>query len=171
MTEKKRSRMSKRSNKAHKPVLMDTSPLLLLLVGAYDESLIGRFKRVRAYNRTDFDLLVQFLAGRKVCVTPGVLAEMSNLALELKRGEFGRLVEHNIQELKRMDERYVPKDTILDMKEFKKVGVTDTSLLVAAEECKGEILTSDHPLYSRCRKKGISTIHMDELQWRGEHFL
>lgn len=70
-----------------------------------------------------------------------------------------------------MDERYVPKDTILDMKEFKKVGVTDTSLLVAAEECKGEILTSDHPLYSRCRKKGISTIHMDELQWRGEHFL
>lgn len=70
-----------------------------------------------------------------------------------------------------MDERYVPKDTILDMKEFKKVGVTDTSLLVAAEECKGEILTSDHPLYSRCRKKGISAIHMDELQWRGEHFL
>ncbi|MCK5291534.1 MAG: hypothetical protein KAR39_05920 [Thermoplasmata archaeon] len=171
MTRKKKSPMSRRLNRTHKPVLIDTSPLLLLLVGAYDESLIGKFKRVSRYNQTDFDLLVQYLAGRKVCVTPGVLAEMSNLAMGLKRGEFGRLIDHNIQELKRMDERYVPKDTIFDMREFRRIGVTDTSLLVAAEECEGEILTADHPLCFRCRKKGISATHMTELQWQGDHLL
>jgi hypothetical protein len=163
--------MSRRLNRARKPVLIDTSPLLLLLVGAYDESLIGRFKRVSRYSRTDFDLLVQFLAGRKVCVTPGVLAEVSNLAMKLKRGEFGRLVDHNIQELKRMDERYVAKDVILEEEVLKRVGVTDTSLLVAAKERDGEILTADHPLFSRCGGMGISATHMDELQWKGDQFL
>jgi hypothetical protein len=125
MTKTKRSPMSGRLSRVRKAVLIDTSPLLLLLVGAYDETLIGRFKRVRNYKQVDFDLLVQFLAGRKVCVTPGVLAEMSNLAMELKQSEFGRLVDHNLQELKQMDEHYIPKDTILITKELKKAGVTD----------------------------------------------
>ncbi|TET89279.1 MAG: hypothetical protein E3J35_10330 [Methanomassiliicoccales archaeon] len=157
--------------RARKPVLIDTSPLLLLLVGAYDESLIGKFKRVSKYSRTDFDLLVQFLAGRKVCVTPGVLAEVSNMAMELKRGEFGKVVDHNVEELKQMDEHYVSKDDILEAEELKRVGVTDTSLLIAAKERDGEILTADHPLCSRCRKTGIPATHMAELQWRGEQFL
>lgn len=171
MTKKKKSPMSRRLSKSRKPILIDTSPLLLLLVGAFDESLIGRFKRVSRYDRTDFDLLVQFLTGRRICVTPGVLAEVSNLAMELKHDGFGRLVDHNIQALKRMDERYVPKDTILNVGEIKRIGVTDTSLLVAAKECKGEILTEDHPLCSRCRKRGISAIHVAELRLRAEYLL
>jgi hypothetical protein len=91
--------------------------------------------------------------------------------MKLKRGEFGRLVDHNIQELKRMDERYVAKDVILEEEVLKRVGVTDTSLLVAAKERDGEILTADHPLFSRCGGMGISATHMDELQWKGDQFL
>ncbi|MFQ6129154.1 MAG: hypothetical protein ACE5QW_09675 [Thermoplasmata archaeon] len=41
---------------------MDSGPLLLM--GSYNGNLIGRFKRVRNYKRDDFDLLVEFLAGR-----------------------------------------------------------------------------------------------------------
>lgn len=63
MTRERKS-ISKRSPKRRKRrlVLMDSGPLLLM--GSYNGNLIGRFKRVRNYKRDDFDLLVEFLAGR-----------------------------------------------------------------------------------------------------------
>lgn len=168
MSTKKRS-TEKRSEK-RRPIFIDSSPLLLLLVGAYDENLIGRFKRVDRYSRNDFNLLVQFLVKRRVLVTPGVLAEVSNLAMELGLERFQRLVDHNIEGLKKMGESHVAKNIILEAPEFKKVGATDTSLVVAAKEGDGEILTADHPLCSRCRTMKIPVTHMMELEWRGEQF-
>lgn len=154
-----------------KPVLVDSSPLLLLLVGTFDESLVERFKRLSGYDSSDFDLLVQFLAGRRVLVTPGVLAEVSNMAMQLGREGFQRLVDRNIQGLRQMGESYVTKDIILEAPELKKVGVTDTSLVIAARHNDWEILTADHPLCSRCRTAGIDVTHMMELQSRAEQFL
>ncbi len=163
--------MSRKPIRVRPPILIDTSPLLLLLVGRYDENLIDSFKRMSGYDRTDFDLLIQFLARRKLNVTPGVLAEVSNLAMQLKRGGFERMIEYNISELKSMGEHYVPKDTILEAKELVRVGITDTSLLIAAKEHNVGILTDDHPLWSRCQTEGIPAIHMAELQGRGDLFL
>jgi rRNA-processing protein FCF1 len=139
-------------------------------VGTYDQNLVDSFKRVSSYNRTDFDLLIQFLARRKLHVTPGVLAEVSNLAMQLKRDGFERMVEYNISELRRMDEHYVPKDVILEATELTKIGVTDTSLLIAAKKHDVGILTDDHPLWSRCMTEGIPATHMAELQGRADLF-
>ncbi len=104
-------------------------------------------------------------------MTPGVLAEVSNLAMELKGDGFKKLVDSNIDALKRMGECYISKDVIIEAPEFKKVGVTDTSILLAAKDKNGEILTADHPLCSRCRTMGIPVTHMMELQSRSEEFL
>ena len=139
-------------------------------MGTYERGLVERFKRTRGYTRNDFDLLVQFLAGRRVIATPGVLAEVSNMAMQLRREEFNRLVERNIDGLRRMGEIHVAKDIVIEAPEFRKVGATDTSLLLAARENDWEILTSDHPLCSRCRNEGIEATHMMELQTRAEQF-
>ena len=70
-----------------KPIITDTSPLLLLLIGSYDKNTIKGFKRLANYDSVDFDLLLEFVAKRKVMVTPQVLAEVSNFAKELKNNE------------------------------------------------------------------------------------
>lgn len=153
-----------------RPVLVDSSPLLLLLVGTYGRNLIRRFKRTRDYSPDVFDLLVQFLAGRRVIATPGVLTEVSNLAMQLGREDFTRLVERNIEGLRSMREIHVEKDVVIEAPEFRKVGATDTTLLIAARDNEWEILTSDHPLCSRCWSEGIEATHMMELQTRAEQF-
>jgi rRNA-processing protein FCF1 len=133
--------------------------------------MIKKFKRVKSYNEEDFDILIQFLARKRVFVTPGVMAEVSNMAMELKGDGFTRLVETNIDSLKRLGEFYVAKDVILEAPDFKKLGVTDTSILIAARKNKGEILTADHHLCSRCKTQGIQATHMMELQTLVEQFL
>lgn len=161
--------MSRKPTKS-RPVLVDSSPLLLLLVGTCERGLVERFKRTKNYSRNDYDLLVQFLAGRRVIATPGVLAEVSNMAMQLRREEFARLVDRNIDGLRHMGEIHVAKDLIIEAPEFKRVGATDTTLLLAARDNDWEILTSDHPLFSRCRSEGIEATHMMELQTRAEQF-
>ena len=76
--------MSKKLKIKKKPIITDTGPLLLLLIGAYDKNTIKGFKRLSMYDSVDFDLLLEFVAKRKVMVTPQVLAEVSNFAKELK---------------------------------------------------------------------------------------
>ena len=163
--------MCPKLNRANRPLFIDSSPLLLLLVGTYNKSMIKKFKRVKCYNTIDFDILVQFLVRRRVFVTPGVLAEVSNMAMELKGDGFRKLIETNIDTLKRIGECYITKDIILEAPELKKIGITDTSILIAAKENNGEILTADHPLFSRCKTIGIPSTHMMELQSKVEQFL
>ncbi len=155
---------------SQKPVFLDTSPLLLLLVGTYDRGVIATFKRTRRYDENTYDLLIQFLAARRAIVTPGVLAEVSNLALELKDGGFPKMVEMNISSLRELGEIHVAKDVILASPVLGRMGVTDVSILVAAKEGKGEILTDDHQLLQRSRGEGIDATHMMELQSRADVF-
>ncbi len=76
--------MSKKLKTRRKTIITDTSPLLLLLIGSYDKSIIKGFKRLSRYDSDDFELLFQFVATRKVIVTPQILAEVSNFAKMLK---------------------------------------------------------------------------------------
>ncbi len=154
----------------HKPVFLDTSPLLFLLVGTYDREAIATFKRTRRYDANTYDVLIQFLAARRAIVTPGVLAEVSNLAMELKDGGFQKIVEMNVSSLKELGETYVAKDVILASPVLARMGVTDVSILVAAKDGKGEILTDDYQLFQRSRGEGIDATHMMELQSRAELF-
>lgn len=163
--------MCTKVNRAGRSLFIDSSPLLLLLVGTYNKSVIRKFKRVKSYTGVDFDILVQFLTRKRVLVTPGVLAEVSNMAMELKGDGFQKLIESNIEGLKQMGECYITKEVILETPEFMKVGITDTSILIAAKENNGEILTADHHLCSRCRTTGIPVTHMLELRSRAEEFL
>ncbi|UCE36976.1 MAG: hypothetical protein JSW00_16010 [Thermoplasmata archaeon] len=162
--------MCPKGNRARRPLFIYTSPLFLLLVGTYKKNLIKKFKRVKSYSVADFDILIQFLARKRVFVTPGVLAEVSNMAMELKGDGFQKLVDTNIDALKRLGECYITKDVILETPEFKKLGITDTSIIIAAKKNKGEILTADHHLCSRCKTIGIPATHMMELQSRVEQF-
>jgi len=155
---------------SHKPVFVDTGPLLLLLVGTYDKNATAAFKRTRKYDVNTYDVLIQFLAARRGVITPGVLAEVSNLAMELKDEGFRRVVEANVSSLRELGEAYVAKDVILSSPVLGRMGVTDVSIFVAAKEGEGEILTDDFHLLQRSRGEGVDATHMMELQSRAELF-
>src|ERR1035441_2201040 len=80
-------------------VVIDTQLLLLLWIGSFDRTLVGRFKRIQRYEESDFDLLSNIVARcPRLVTTPNVLTEVGNLAGQLPeeianefRGEF-RLV-------------------------------------------------------------------------------
>ncbi len=143
--------MLKKSSKQWQPVITDTSPLLLLLMGLYDEKIIAKFKRLSEYNSEDYKLLLQFTARRKIIITPEVLSEVSNFAKELKN-QFSEFIEGNRQILEKIDENYVPKNDILDSQEVLRFGFTDSSIILAAKHTNALVLTDDHPLWGKCKK-------------------
>ncbi|CAG0974051.1 MAG: hypothetical protein MPEBLZ_02271 [Candidatus Methanoperedens nitroreducens] len=149
-----------------KVIVIDTIPLLLFLIGAYDQNLILTFKRLKTYKYTfeDFTILKEFLFRTKVIVvTPGVLSEVSNFAFEC--GHFSDLLEKNIKYLMSMKEFYVSKEIIFESnEELFKFGFTDTSLIIAAKNNVGEILTRDYGLSQYCQKKlGIGALNLEDI--------
>lgn len=162
--------MSKKSSDRRKPIITDTSPLLLLLMGLYDKNAIEEFKRLSKYDSDDYDLLFQFTAKRKIIVTPQVLSEVSNFAKELKQNKFSEFIEGNKPTLEKILEEYIPKVNILASKEVVKFGFTDTSIILAAKENNALVLTDDFPLFGVCKKIGVDTMLMMEIQSRKEIF-
>lgn len=153
-----------------KEVIMDTEPLLLLLIGLYDKNELRKFKRVKKYGIEDFNLLCKFLINRRIVITPEVLAEISNFAKQLKEDKFSEFLMSNIENLRRIKEIYIGKDDILNAKEVFKFGFTDTSLILLAKETNGEVLTNDYPLFSKCKNNGIKTVFLKELLFQKEIF-
>ncbi|MFH1774537.1 MAG: hypothetical protein ABH874_06225, partial [Methanobacteriota archaeon] len=106
--------MSKKlKNNGHKNIVMDTAPLLLLLIGLYDTNQIGKFKRVSKFNETDFEFLSRFVLRSRITITPEVLAEVSNFAQELKGERFADFITANMETLKKLGEVYIKKEDIL----------------------------------------------------------
>lgn len=164
--------MSKKLKTKKKPIITDTSPLLLLLIGSYDKNTIKGFKRLAKYDSVDFDLLLDFVAKSKVMVTPQVLAEVSNFAKELKNNPdtFSEIIEKNKAMLEKICEKYTPKNDILGSQELIKFGFTDASIIIAAKENDALVLTDDFPLCGICKKNGLDTKHMKEIQEMKEIF-
>lgn len=164
--------MSKKLKTRKKPIITDTSPLLLLLIGLYDKSTIKGFKRLSKYDSDDFDLLFQFVATRKVIVTPQILAEVSNFAKELKNNPdtFSEIIGKNKALLGKVSEKYIPINDILDSQELVRFGFTDVSIIVAAKENDALVLTDDFPLLGICKRNGLDTKNMKEILGMKEIF-
>lgn len=161
--------MSKKLKTRKKPIITDTSPLLLLLIGSYDKSTIKGFKRLSKYDSDDFDLLFQFVATRKVIITPQVLAEVSNFAKELKNNPdtFSEIIGKNKALLEKVCEKYIPKNDILGSQELVRFGFTDASIILAAKENNALVLTDDFPLLGICKRNGLDTKDLKEISaWK-----
>ncbi len=151
--------MSKKLLDKGQVIVIDTSPLLLLLMELYDKNATDNFKRLSEYDSDDYDLLYQFVAKRKIIVTPQVLSEVSNFADQLKN-RFSEFIEENRPNLEKIDEKYITKAEILTSPEVVKFGFTDTSIILAAKENNALVLTDDFPLCNICKRNGLDAKHM-----------
>ena len=75
-------------------------------------------------------------------------------------------MDANIDGLKKIGECHISKDIILESDVFPKMGYTDTSILIAAKENNGEVLTTDFPLLSRCKSLNMEATNIGALRER-----
>ncbi|MBI1972991.1 hypothetical protein HYS50_03225 [Candidatus Woesearchaeota archaeon] len=145
-----------------KDILLDTGPLLLLLVGKYNSSLLPAFKRLSGRTEQEFMKLQAFLSKfRKIVVTPHVLAEMSNLAKSLGENTFSSFLERCVEDLKKFGETFIDKDEIIKRDEFKHFGITDTGIIIAGEKNYEHcvVMVQEEYLRRKCDNQGLCIIN------------
>lgn len=119
-----------------KDILIDTGPLSLILFGAYDLYSIRKLKFRYTPDIDDLRILLQFLLRFRIVITPQVLAEVSNLVnTKIDKQNFMEFMKKNLLFMKkRLYEKHVPKDDILERTDEIKFGFTDASLLQDQED-------------------------------------
>ena len=145
----------------HNRIVIDTGPLLLYLVGFIRIKELKQFN----YNERDFILLNIYLKNIKnICVTPQVLAEISNLAKRrLGSKTFSSFIISCCRSLEVIGEEYIHKDEIINSHSISILGITDTSLILASK--RGNlILTDDGPFFYYCIQNNIPAISLDTLR-------
>ena len=111
-------------------LLIDSNLLLLLIVGSFESSLLGRWKRLNMFTLEDFDCIRKLVATcRTLLVTPHVLTEVSNLANSLphwQKAEWSDYFRRWI--LEGLQERQIRAIDVVQHDAFSYFGITDAAL-------------------------------------------
>lgn len=147
-----------------KGVVIDTNLLILLLIGAYDPSHIGRFKRTQDYTREDFRLLRSMAAAfRRIVSTPNILTEACNLCLTLNAQTDSRLYIYFRALIEQLKESFVPARSVAALYAFDRFGISDASIVSLCQ--RGYLLiTDDLPLYHYLSSLGLAAINFNHLR-------
>jgi hypothetical protein len=142
-------------------VLLDSNLMLLWFIGLFRRELIGNFKRVSMFSVEDFDLLLRILRNFKSAVTtPNILTEVSNLSGsltdQLKSNYFASFA--NSVEL--LQEEYVPSSQAAISPLFRRLGLTDAAIVMAALRPM-LVVTTDFELFYHLQALGLDAINFN----------
>ena len=147
-----------------KGLLLDTNLLVLYLVGQTEEGMVEKHKRTSQYTVDDYRLLLKIVHSQsRLMTTPHVLAEVSNLVAFQGRlqNRFHDLFEANIQIFE--SERYFSGKEICGSPAFRKLGVTDTGIVLLSTEGI-VVMTDDLDLHLWLNQKGAASINFTHLR-------
>lgn len=146
-------------------VAVDTALLMLLAVGQYERGYISKFKRTAQYSDEDYDILNRFLGGfNRLILSPHVLCEASNQSFQIPQARLGSYLGHFLSLISKLEEVYVPKESIITNSYVRRLGVTDTGLIISCVERGCLLLTTDRTLVGLARKEGVDVFHFDEIR-------
>ena len=112
---------------------VDSSLLLLLVVGSYGKHLTDRHKRLQNYAIDDYDLLLQLLSDKShVFVLPNTLNETSSLLAQHRNPQRTRLFQHFKRLICKSQEIVVASAQACSNEHFSRLGLTDSALLEVA---------------------------------------
>lgn len=148
----------------NRPLLIDTNLLLLSVVGSFDGRLIGR-GRLEKFDIIDFHRLQLLVKSHpKLCTTPHVLTEVSNLAGNMiDRRRHPVFSQSFAKSIAVLDERYSPANSLAAESVFDRLGLTDASI----SRCTTDgvtVLTEDFPLAGALQKRGLSVVNFNQLR-------
>ena len=145
-------------------VLLDANLLLLVIVGEFDPSLIGR-KRLDIYTRSDWDRLLDIMRPfRRRLTTPHLLAEVSNLADQCvpkhRHREFREFFHEFIAGF---DERWTDAIELCGTAEFITAGLADAAVAHLADG-QTTVLSVDAELCGLLWGKGVNAENFNRLR-------
>lgn len=145
-------------------LILDSSLLVLFVVGTTDRSLIERHKRLKAFSVEDFDLLCEVIAlAPEVVVTPNTLTETSNLLRQIDEPARSRIQDTFRRLILVTGEEYVASRSAVAANEFTRLGLTDVALLEVSQETRA-LLTTDLNLYLAALQRGFSAVNFNHLR-------
>lgn len=151
-------------------VAIDTQLLLLLWIGGFDRQLVGRFKRVRKYVESDYDLLLAVVGMcPKLVTTPNVLTEVVNLAGQLPEQMAIEFREELRRVIPNWDERMFTSRERVQGESFLKLGLADSTLEGLARQ-NVLVLTDDFPLYGSLSDLGLPAMNFTHLRGEAYHW-
>jgi hypothetical protein len=144
-----------------KAVLLDTSLLVLLIVGLTNRAYISRHKNLHPiYDATHFDALVKLIASApSIVCTAHILTETSNLLRQVSdpirshiMAEFRRLIQA-------ADEFHIESRKASERPSFIRLGLTDAAIATLDPD-DVQILTVDHDLHIESSRNGFDVVNL-----------
>ncbi len=150
---------------ARKGIFIDANLLVLLVVGATDQALISKHRRLRTFMVEDYGRLVELIeqAGQ-VFLTPNTLTEASNLLAQHPNPERSRFFEMFRRIIGKSEEIIVESKSPSRNNAFVRLGLTDAALLeVISEEIP--LVTVDLDLFVAAFAEGkVAALNFTHLQ-------
>ncbi len=146
-------------------IILDTSPLILFLVGSFNPSYLSKIKdKNRAFSKNDFDTFSQYIQNKKILVTPQILAEMCNITQNyLGQDLFKQFMESIFALLKDGTiEVYHKKEDLMTNLDITKWGFSDMSIFFSSS-VDNKVIVSDFPLYGYLEKEGKNVEFLDTI--------
>lgn len=145
-------------------IVVDSNLLLLLILGSFDENLIGTFKRLAMFTLDDFHALQHLVSKfRTIRVTPHILTEVSNLANSLPEREkrswseyFRKWITNELQEQQFAAVQLVKSESFLLF------GITDAALAESSRDVF--IVTVDNRLASYLQSQELRVLNFNHLR-------
>jgi hypothetical protein len=148
-------------------VMLDTNLLLLYVFARLLPDMIGS-SRLAAYDSDSADLLLQYLEKfERVLTTAHVLAETSNLARQMVKGEKWKTMSEAVFPLFCLPDYSVLKPVVIitetiDPMHFSKLGLTDAALANSAGAHL--LLTADLDLYCEVVSNGQDAVNFTHMR-------
>ncbi len=145
-------------------LVIDTSLLVLFVVGSTRRELIERHKRLRAFSPDDFELLRRLVAAAtQVLVTPNTLTEASNLIGQIDEPARSQIRETFRRVVLASEEEYLSSRSAVAAPEFIRLGLTDATLLEVVHGTRS-LLTTDFDLYQAVLRRGAVAVNFNHLR-------
>lgn len=147
-----------------KGIFVDANLLLLYFVGKFDSKQIAKFKRTDKFDADDFDLLDRLLKlFRRVVTTPNVLAEVNSLSGQWGEPTRSKYFQRFASEIESVEEEYVESRVAGREPLFVKVGLTDTTIALAAKD-RYLVLTDDLKLAQLLEHQGVPVLNFNHIR-------
>lgn len=148
---------------------IDANLLVLLAVGGVDPQLIAKHKRLSAFTLDDYARLTDVLQNvHRVCVTPNVLTEASNLIGQHRDPQRSLFLARLRWIIERSCEIVVKSVDAAHSPSYERLGLTDAALMEAVSD-QAPLITVDLRLYysivSRQEGAAYNFRAMDREAW------
>ncbi len=128
-------------------VYIDSSLLVLLVVGETDTEIIAKHKRTKQFQVKDYERLAGLVNTMdRVLVTPNTLTEASNLLGQHREPERSRFFEVLNMLIMKSEEIVVSSEIASQNEAFKRLGLADAALLEVVSNST-PVVTTDLNLY------------------------